>query len=159
MASSHAELLAFVRRRGRPRGAHELIIAATAEATRREVLSADSPAPASLPASSSAPTEHATRPGRSERSNADRVPRLGRTQHAQPVLLDLRSTQVHPVIDPYGRQDARTPGGSALGLLRDADGSAAAAGIRLCSPPADQVGECPDPVQNSARLSRMLAAE
>ena len=48
-ASSHAELLAFVRRQGRPRGAHDLIIAATAKATRREVVSADSTAYRDLP--------------------------------------------------------------------------------------------------------------
>ncbi len=49
VASSHAELLAFVRRQGRPRGAHDLIIAATAKATQREVVSADSSAYSDLP--------------------------------------------------------------------------------------------------------------
>lgn len=49
VASSHAELLAFVRRQGRPRGAHDLIIAATAKATQREVVSADSSAYGDLP--------------------------------------------------------------------------------------------------------------
>lgn len=49
VASSHAELLAFVRRQGRPRGAHDLIIAATAKATQREVMSADSSAYGDLP--------------------------------------------------------------------------------------------------------------
>lgn len=49
VASSHAELLAFVRRQGRPRGAHDLIIAATAKATRREVVSADNSAYGDLP--------------------------------------------------------------------------------------------------------------
>lgn len=49
VASSHAELLAFVRRQGRPRGAHDLIIAATAKATQREVVSADSSAYGELP--------------------------------------------------------------------------------------------------------------
>lgn len=41
VAAAHAELLVAVRRQGRPRGAHDLIIAATAAATHREVLSAD----------------------------------------------------------------------------------------------------------------------
>jgi len=49
VASSHAELLAFARRQGRPRGAHDLIIAATANATQREVVSADSSAYRDLP--------------------------------------------------------------------------------------------------------------
>jgi tRNA(fMet)-specific endonuclease VapC len=49
VATSHAELLVAVRRRGRPRGAHDLIIAATANATRREVVSADSSAFEDLP--------------------------------------------------------------------------------------------------------------
>ncbi|MDE3204393.1 MAG: PIN domain-containing protein [Acidobacteriota bacterium] len=49
VASSHAELLASVRRQGRPRGAHDLIIAATAKATQREVISADSSAYEDLP--------------------------------------------------------------------------------------------------------------
>jgi len=49
VACSHAELLAFVRRQGRPRGAHDLIIAATAKATQREVVSADSSAYGDLP--------------------------------------------------------------------------------------------------------------
>ncbi|MHB8467437.1 MAG: PIN domain-containing protein [Acidimicrobiales bacterium] len=42
VAEAHAVLLAAVRRQGRPRGAHDLIIAATARATRREVITADS---------------------------------------------------------------------------------------------------------------------
>lgn len=37
----HAELLADARRSGRPRGAHDLIIAATAKAAGRAVVSAD----------------------------------------------------------------------------------------------------------------------
>lgn len=37
----HAELLAGTRRTGRPRGAHDLIIAATARSTGRTVVSAD----------------------------------------------------------------------------------------------------------------------
>ena len=48
-ARAHAELLAHVRRTGRPRGAHDLVIAATASATRRIVLSADTGAFADLP--------------------------------------------------------------------------------------------------------------
>jgi tRNA(fMet)-specific endonuclease VapC len=42
VAAAHAELLVAVRRQGRPRRAHDLIIAATANATQREVVSADS---------------------------------------------------------------------------------------------------------------------
>lgn len=41
VARAHAELLASVRRSGRPRGAHDLIIAATALATGRTVVSSD----------------------------------------------------------------------------------------------------------------------
>lgn len=41
VASWHAKLLAAARRAGRPRGAHDLIIAATAAATGRTVVSAD----------------------------------------------------------------------------------------------------------------------
>ena len=37
----HAELLAFVHRSGRPRGAHDLLIAATARATARTILTRD----------------------------------------------------------------------------------------------------------------------
>jgi tRNA(fMet)-specific endonuclease VapC len=37
----HAELLASTRRTGRPRGAHDLIIAATARSTGRAVVTAD----------------------------------------------------------------------------------------------------------------------
>ena len=40
-AHHHAALLAHVRRSGEPRGAHDLIIAATARATGRTILSAD----------------------------------------------------------------------------------------------------------------------
>lgn len=40
-ARSHAVLLAHVRRQGRPRGAHDLIIAATAVSTRRVVVTSD----------------------------------------------------------------------------------------------------------------------
>jgi tRNA(fMet)-specific endonuclease VapC len=49
VATSHAELLVAVRRQGRPRGAHDLIIAATAKATQREVVSADRSAYDDLP--------------------------------------------------------------------------------------------------------------
>jgi tRNA(fMet)-specific endonuclease VapC len=41
VAATHAGLLASVRRAGRPRGAHDLIIAATAIASDRSVISAD----------------------------------------------------------------------------------------------------------------------
>lgn len=41
VAEQHALLLVEVRRQGRPRGAHDLIIAATAKATRRIVVTAD----------------------------------------------------------------------------------------------------------------------
>lgn len=49
VAAAHAELLVTVRRQGRPRGAHDLIIAATAKATQREVVSADISAYEDLP--------------------------------------------------------------------------------------------------------------
>ncbi len=49
VARAHAELLAHVRRTGRPRGAHDLIIAATAKTTTRIVVSADVGAFADLP--------------------------------------------------------------------------------------------------------------
>jgi tRNA(fMet)-specific endonuclease VapC len=41
VARSHARLLAHVRRQGKPRGAHDLIIAATAAATARELVAYD----------------------------------------------------------------------------------------------------------------------
>jgi tRNA(fMet)-specific endonuclease VapC len=41
VARVHSRLLAHVRRTGRPRGAHDLIIAATAAATGRTVVSSD----------------------------------------------------------------------------------------------------------------------
>jgi len=44
VAEAHAQLLAEVRAQGRPRGAHDLIIAATARAFDRTVLSADATA-------------------------------------------------------------------------------------------------------------------
>lgn len=48
VAEVHARLLVEVRRRGRPRGAHDLLIAATAAATERAVLTADATAFADL---------------------------------------------------------------------------------------------------------------
>jgi tRNA(fMet)-specific endonuclease VapC len=41
VAAAHAELLVAVRRQGVPRGAHDLIIAATAKASNRTVVTAD----------------------------------------------------------------------------------------------------------------------
>ena len=49
VAAEHATLLAHTRRDGQPRGAHDLIIAATARATGREVVSADRRGFADLP--------------------------------------------------------------------------------------------------------------
>ncbi len=49
VAAVHAELLVAVRRQGRPRGAHDLMIAATANATQREVVSAEDSAYQELP--------------------------------------------------------------------------------------------------------------
>jgi tRNA(fMet)-specific endonuclease VapC len=49
VAAAHAQLLVAVRHLGRPRGAHDLIIAATAKATQREVVSADASAYHDLP--------------------------------------------------------------------------------------------------------------
>lgn len=49
IAAAHAELLVAVHRQGRPRGAHDLIIAATANATQREVVTADDLAYGDLP--------------------------------------------------------------------------------------------------------------
>jgi tRNA(fMet)-specific endonuclease VapC len=49
VARCHAGLLAATRRAGRPRGPHDLIIAATAIATDRAVVSADAAAFAELP--------------------------------------------------------------------------------------------------------------
>lgn len=48
-AEAHAELLVAVRAQGRPRGAHDLIIAATARAAGRTVISADAAAFDDLP--------------------------------------------------------------------------------------------------------------
>ena len=50
VARAHAALLGHVRRAGRPRGAHDLIIAATAVARRREVVTGDDGGFADLPA-------------------------------------------------------------------------------------------------------------
>lgn len=49
VADAHAGLLAHVRRTGTPRGAHDLIIAATARARNRQVVSSDQRAFADLP--------------------------------------------------------------------------------------------------------------
>lgn len=49
VADAHAALLAYVRRTGTPRGAHDLIIAATARAQDRQVVSSDQSAFAELP--------------------------------------------------------------------------------------------------------------
>lgn len=49
IALVHSNLLAAVRRQGRPRGAHDLIIAATARATARIVVTADATAFDKLP--------------------------------------------------------------------------------------------------------------
>ena len=48
-AEAHARLLIAVRQQGRPRGAHDLIIAATALASGRTVITADATAFANLP--------------------------------------------------------------------------------------------------------------
>jgi tRNA(fMet)-specific endonuclease VapC len=49
VAQAHGELLAHTRRAGSPRGAHDLIIAATARARGREVVSADAAGFRALP--------------------------------------------------------------------------------------------------------------
>lgn len=49
VAQAHGALLAHTRRTGSPRGAHDLIIAATARAREREVLSTDKEGFAGLP--------------------------------------------------------------------------------------------------------------
>jgi tRNA(fMet)-specific endonuclease VapC len=49
VAAVHAQLLAATRRQGRPRGAHDLIIAATARATGRVIVTADGTAFSDLP--------------------------------------------------------------------------------------------------------------
>jgi tRNA(fMet)-specific endonuclease VapC len=49
VARVHANLLAAVRRQGRPRGAHDLIIAATASSSGRSLVTADQSAFVDLP--------------------------------------------------------------------------------------------------------------
>jgi tRNA(fMet)-specific endonuclease VapC len=49
VSAAHAELLVAVRRQGLPRGAHDLIIAATARASDRTVVTADATAFEDLP--------------------------------------------------------------------------------------------------------------
>ena len=49
VATAHAGLLVAVRRQGLPRGAHDLIIAATAKASGRTVVTADAAAFENLP--------------------------------------------------------------------------------------------------------------
>ena len=49
VSAAHAELLVAVRRQGLPRGAHDLIIAATAKASGRTVVTADATAFGDLP--------------------------------------------------------------------------------------------------------------
>lgn len=49
VAEAHAALMAHVRRAGMPRGAHDLIIAATARARERQVVSSDRAGFAELP--------------------------------------------------------------------------------------------------------------
>ncbi|MGH9297339.1 MAG: PIN domain-containing protein [Acidimicrobiales bacterium] len=49
VAVRHAMLLVHTRREGRPRGAHDLLIAATAAASERDVVSADESAFEGLP--------------------------------------------------------------------------------------------------------------
>lgn len=49
VAEAHAALLAHVRRTGSPRGAHDLLIAATARARERQVVSLDQSGFADLP--------------------------------------------------------------------------------------------------------------
>ena len=49
VAHAHAQLLAAVRQQGRPRGAHDLIIAATAVSSNRTVVTADKTAFSNLP--------------------------------------------------------------------------------------------------------------
>jgi tRNA(fMet)-specific endonuclease VapC len=49
VSAAHAELLVAVRRQGLPRGAHDLIIAATAKASDRTVVTADATAFEDLP--------------------------------------------------------------------------------------------------------------
>ena len=55
VARFHAGLLAHAQRSGRPRGAHDLLIAATAAATRRTIVSGDAAAFSDLPGVSHLP--------------------------------------------------------------------------------------------------------
>lgn len=61
VAEAHADLLVHVRRVGMPRGAHDLIIAATARAQERQVVSSDQRAFAELPGVSIAVLREALR--------------------------------------------------------------------------------------------------
>jgi tRNA(fMet)-specific endonuclease VapC len=49
VARSHASLLGWVRQQGRPRGAHDLVIAATAATRSRDVVTTDAKAFVDLP--------------------------------------------------------------------------------------------------------------
>ncbi len=49
VCAAHAELLVAVRKAGRPRGAHDLIVAATAKVTNRTVVTSDPTALEDLP--------------------------------------------------------------------------------------------------------------
>lgn len=49
VAAAHADLLVHVRNRGEPRGAHDLVIAATARASSRTIVTADLIALENLP--------------------------------------------------------------------------------------------------------------
>lgn len=63
VAEAHAALLARVRQAGTPRGAHDLIIAATARARGRQVVSSDQAGFAGLPEVSIAGGPHKGRRG------------------------------------------------------------------------------------------------
>ena len=63
VAEAHAALLAHVRRTGTPRGAHDLIIAATARARERQVVSSDQAGFTGLPEVSIASGSHKDRRG------------------------------------------------------------------------------------------------
>jgi tRNA(fMet)-specific endonuclease VapC len=64
VARAHAALLAHARRSGRPRGGHDLIIAATAVARRRNVVSDDVAGFEELPGVGLVPVPAAARPTR-----------------------------------------------------------------------------------------------
>ena len=59
VARVHAELLAHTRTTGRPRGAHDLLIAATARAHTRTVVTADASGFTDLPGVTARPLPHA----------------------------------------------------------------------------------------------------